>query len=632
MLCKFKKWHFFLWSLFLPFYGSTQVIADSNFINITAINDSIEIFDKTYIFIDSNNISSPENVLNQKFVPFVNFNYQQHIKTKIVPAVVYLKIGLINSGFTDNSIILFPGLSFDEIKIFKLTSPNTYSYISDESKTGFASIRLSQQEKSSYMVKLEFTRSDRNFLMPILITPKYVNSFKKIFRAPREESRFIGYLTSGMLFLILLLILVNYFLTRKKEFLYYLGYASALFILMLFSSHFYFGMGKLVSIFFGYFDLVLLTAGSIFYLAFIRHFLDTKTAYQNIDKVFKAVEFFLLILLAVHTILHYFTGMYWLERLLENIIKILLLGIGVFFILIALKQKNRLISYLALGSAFNIIFSLISLLLILLKTQQRNIFQSPFFYYNIGTIFSMAFFLLGLTYKNRKELIENIKQRSALKLDIERKALENEIAIIKAQQEERNRISADMHDDLGAGMTTIRLYSELAKAKLGDTPMPEIEKISSSANELLTKMNAIIWSMSSSNDTFGNMVAYIRSYSLEYFEDTGINCQVELPENLPNIVVSGAIRRNVFLVIKEALNNILKHSGATVVKLKLERVSTGFKFYIQDNGKGIDLENLRQFGNGLKNMKKRMDDIDVSFTIENKNGTLITLYRIIDEI
>ena len=179
-------------------------------------------------------------------------------------------------------------------------------------------------------------------------------------------------------------------------------------------------------------------------------------------------------------------------------------------------------------------------------------------------------------------------------------------------------------------MTTIRLYSELAKGRLGDLKVPEIEKISSSANELLNKMNAIIWSMSSSNDSLGNMIAYIRSYSLEYFENTGVTCKISLPEGLPNVVVNGEIRRNVFLVVKEALNNILKHARATEVTITLERVPDGLKLFIHDNGTGIDFEKLRQFGNGLKNMKKRMDDVNINFSIENNNGTLITLHRVVN--
>src|SRR5437868_14579805 len=85
-------------------------------------------------------------------------------------------------------------------------------------------------------------------------------------------------------------------------------------------------------------------------------------------------------------------------------------------------------------------------------------------------------------------------------------------------------------------------------------------------------MNAIIWSMSSSNDSLGNLTAYIRSYALEYFEGTGVDCRITIPEDLPNIEVIGEIRRNVFLVVKEALNNILKHAKATKVTLSLVRV------------------------------------------------------------
>jgi signal transduction histidine kinase len=187
-----------------------------------------------------------------------------------------------------------------------------------------------------------------------------------------------------------------------------------------------------------------------------------------------------------------------------------------------------------------------------------------------------------------------------------------------------------MHDDLGAGVTAIRLYSELAKKRLGNEVIPEIEKISSSANELLNNMNAIIWTMSSSNDTFHNMVAYIRSYAQEYFENTGINCHIYIEENIPNIAVSGEVRRNVYMVVKEALNNILKHSKATEVNISLKREKEGLSLYIQDNGTGIDFEKLRRFGNGLINMKKRMEKMHILFSIENNNGTLVTLHTRVD--
>ena len=144
-------------------------------------------------------------------------------------------------------------------------------------------------------------------------------------------------------------------------------------------------------------------------------------------------------------------------------------------------------------------------------------------------------------------------------------------------------------------------------------------------------MNTIIWTMNSSNDSFGNMVAYIRSYALEYFENTGINCSVNIDTNLPEFVVNGEIRRNVFLVVQELVNNILKHANATEVTLTLKREQERISFYIHDNGVGIDFENLRRFGNGLKNMKQRMSKSGIDFSIENKNGTLVTLYATLTE-
>lgn len=156
-----------------------------------------------------------------------------------------------------------------------------------------------------------------------------------------------------------------------------------------------------------------------------------------------------------------------------------------------------------------------------------------------------------------------------------------------------------------------------------NTPV-EIEKISRSADDVLNKMNAIIWSMNSGNDTLDNLVSYIRSYAIEYFDGTPVDCRVQVAEQLPAKELTGDKRRNIFLSVKESLNNILKHAGATTVIIRIN-TDEGLEIVISDNGKGIDLENLRQFGNGLKNIARRMESIGGSYRIENKNGTVTTL-------
>jgi signal transduction histidine kinase len=305
--------------------------------------------------------------------------------------------------------------------------------------------------------------------------------------------------------------------------------------------------------------------------------------------------------------------------------KVTALAMGIVYIVTAFTQKNRLLNYLAIGNAMLIGFSIVSFYMLQFPKQGGILFNS-LFYYELGIVFELMFFILGLAYKNRIELIEKIKEQEALKLEAEKQIFETKIAILNARQKERNRISTDMHDELGAGITAIRLYSELAKSKPDKNCMPEIEKISHSANELLNSMNTIIWAMSSSNDSLENMIAYIRSYSQEYFENTGVRCRIDIMEGLPNVEVSGAIRKNVFLVVKETLNNILKHAKATEVSITLKKVPDGLALYIQDNGVGIDLDKIRRFGNGLKNMKKRMEEMNIDFSIENQNGTLVTLH------
>jgi signal transduction histidine kinase len=167
--------------------------------------------------------------------------------------------------------------------------------------------------------------------------------------------------------------------------------------------------------------------------------------------------------------------------------------------------------------------------------------------------------------------------------------------------------------------------SEIVKSKMKDQTLPEIDKISNSANELINKMNTIIWTMTSSNDSVENLVAYIRSYAVEFFESTNIDCYFTMPASIPPREISGEKRRNIFLSVKEALNNVLKHSQSSVVKINV-LVNDRLIIEIQDDGVGINMEKLRKFGNGLNNMRKRMMSIEGGFDIQNHEGTRTTFF------
>ena len=604
-----------------------QFNTDSLYTDVSLIKDAGTVANKCLVFIDTNNVANPDNILSQPWIKYSSLKQKHFIPAGWVNKTVYFKFTLENTNEIRDTIYFFPGNSFRSITCYKILPSDILQLIKDESKgDGFQPIALAAKEKTSFVIELNFTKRNFNTLYLVMIEKNQLESYQKIFYTLNYSEIIIGYVLCGLLLMMIFFNGANFSLGRKKEFLYNCLYAICMFLLIFFNTYAERRSGVFAGFFMGYFAFALLIIGTVFYIAFTRKFLDTKTNYPLLNKIFIYEEKGLAVLLIGFSIVYFFTNNFWLQTIIENTTKVLILILGIFYIAIGIKQKNKLFNYLVIGNAILIFFSIISFLLILFTVRRAGIFTSALLYYEVGIVCELIFFLLGLTYKNRKVLIEKIKEQEALKLEAEKQIFESKIAVLNAQQAERNRISTDMHDDLGAGVTAIRLFSELAKTRLGKDTVPEIEKISSSANELLDNMNAIIWTMNSSNDLFGNLVAYIRSYAIEYFENTGIKCNITIATDLPEFVVTGDVRRNVFLVVKEALNNILKHAKATEASLVLRREGSGISFFIHDNGTGIDFENLRRFGNGLKNMKQRMIIAGIDFSIENKNGTLITLH------
>ncbi|MEP7165318.1 MAG: 7TM diverse intracellular signaling domain-containing protein [Ferruginibacter sp.] len=623
-----KQFFFVPLITFMSAMAFAQNVPDSLIIKIDSVNTVSDVQESTFFYVDSSGKQPIEEIQFAKFIPLTDFKNKDKIPRQLISKPAYLQFTLQNKSATARQFCFFPGMLFDDLVLYEKDPAGKLHKMEDaNSSSGFVYLTIPPYAVDSYLVRLDFSKTEYIWLDAQLIEPAYLERYKLELTGSYRDNKIVNYVLCGVLIMMILFALVNYFLNKKPEFLYYCFFSICMFFLIFFSSYLTRRPGIVTAFFRSYFDLILLIVGTIFYLVFIRKFLDTKNKHPILDKLFKIESWVLFVMMLVFTYLHFATSDLLLGKIIENSMKILALIIGTVFIVMALKHKDKLMKYIAIGSAAQIFFSIISLLLILLQVHTSNILKSPLFYFELSIIMAIFFFLLGLTYKNRRELIEKTQEQEAMKLEVEKKGFETQLAVIKAQQEERNRISADMHDDLGAGMTTIRLFSELAKTKMGETIIPEIEKISTSADELLNKMNAIIWSMSSSNDTLGNMVAYIRSYALDYFENTGIACSITIPESLPELEVAGEIRRNVFLVVKETLNNIVKHSGAGEVKIILQKEPQGLSLLIHDNGHGIDLENIRQFGNGLKNMKKRMEDVGIEYSIENNHGTMVRLYR-----
>jgi signal transduction histidine kinase/ligand-binding sensor domain-containing protein len=210
-----------------------------------------------------------------------------------------------------------------------------------------------------------------------------------------------------------------------------------------------------------------------------------------------------------------------------------------------------------------------------------------------------------------------------------KRRFEKQMALSEKQQaieKERTRIATDMHDDLGAGLSRIKFLSQsiLNKKDHGEVITSELEKITSFSDEMSEKMGEIVWALNEKNDTLADLVAYTRSYAVEYLQSHNIQCEANTPLHLPATFITGEMRRNIFLSVKECLHNIVKHSEATEVSFSVESNSR-MQIIIHDNGKGIDINDQRMFSNGLDNIEKRMKEINGKVDFINDHGTKVSL-------
>lgn len=555
------------------------------------------------------------------------------IPVEQVPDQLVVKFAITNSADTVRSTWFFPGLYFWSIRMYRLHEDGRLEKLEDRlpdhpKEISYRYLQLAAGDSATIVAVMAPSRTHLNQLRIRLISPPFLESFVIALDNTNIESKIFTYVFCGLLLMMILFSMANYFLSKSKEFFYYSVYAFLIGVMLFMKGIYSYHSSTFGFYQEGYLDFILQSVGTMFYMRFVQQYLNTKRQHRFLHHFYNGGILMLILAVLVFSYAHYFTWNFTLENYAENSTKALLLVMIFVFLVYGVRHwDNRLFRYLFWGNLSLLMFSLLSLLMLtgrLVPQNMPSIFNSSVFYYEMGILLELIFFLMGLNYKNRSQLIAQARERERLKAENMKNAYEKEIAVYKGQQEERERISADMHDELGSGMTAIRLMSEIARNKMKENTPVEIEKISRSADEVLNKMNAIIWSMNSGNDSVDNLVSYIRSYAIEFFESTPINCKVYTPDNINQHELSGDKRRNLFLCVKETLNNALKHSKANEIRIYFVTDDI-LTIKIADNGVGIDLENIRRFGNGLKNIAKRMENIGGTYHIENNQGTITTL-------
>ncbi|HEY6505422.1 MAG TPA: 7TM diverse intracellular signaling domain-containing protein [Chitinophagaceae bacterium] len=554
------------------------------------------------------------------------------IPNEYVTKKAVMRFWICNSADSTVSIYFFPGFYYKHISLYRLRNDRLEEIPrilpDNPDSIGYRLISLPAHDTATILAELGFVKTYINTMRPRLINNEYQDSFVAELHSIHNDNELMTYVFCGLLLMMILFSIASFLQGANPEFLYYSGYAFFLGIMLLTKAMFIYHTTYIGYFLEGYLDFILQGLGIMFYMVFMQKYLATKSQHPFLYKLYATGIILLVIAMSGYTWFHYLTDNFVVENAIENITKVSLLLLTLIFLVYSLRHWNdKLIRYLFWGNLCLFVFSLLSQVIIMAGDFAKSfpgIFKSSLFYYEMGLFLELVFFLMALNHKNRKQLIAQARERERLKAENQMKEYEKELAVFKAQEQERERISADIHDELGSGMTAIRLMSEIARNKMKENTPVEIDKISHSADEVLNKMNAIIWSMNSGNDTLDNLVSYIRAYALEYFENTPIECRFITPDHIPPMELTGDKRRNIFLCIKETLNNALKHSKASLIKIEF-RIDRDLVITVSDNGVGIDLKHIRQFGNGLKNISRRMESIGGTYEIENNNGTITTL-------
>ncbi len=579
--------------------------------------------------------------LGKEQMPFSPFIYPAGkflFDIKKLKANYFIRLVLANDGLKTETFHLYPGRGID-FSFFSFDSASKQLRVTDRKKSRYNYVVLNAIPYQEIMVnpgdtvtlyaKLDIHFYNWTRFDPVLIRPAFGEEFAFAhILQPKRTFLFIATIVLGVMMAMSMYALMRFFYSGQREYLYY-GIAAILFIIyfaaagvsaFLFGKNFYFA--------FSYLYNLLEIGGFILYLLFISRFLRLR---ENLPDIFKMVRVMIgvqLFFLAIDVFLVFSDRLHYFSMDVLEGLRIFLLCCSLYIIFILFSWKNPLSWYIAMGGTCIFLMGALSVYYSRTDFQYTSFLRhigGPVVLFMVGILLQMFFFMLGLGHKEKMKEIEKLKSIEILRLENERKELEKFRAVMEARDKERTRIAEEIHDDIGAGLTSIRLHSEILKSRNNYSEPEEIQKISLTASELVDKMNEIIWTMNPRNDSLVNLVAYLRHLVVEFFEPFEISLDIRISDYIPEKEISGATRRNILLSVKEALHNIVKHSGASKSEIEFIADDNRFIIIIRDNGVGFDASDLKIYRSGIRNMNERLGIIGGQFSISNGQGTAVQL-------
>jgi signal transduction histidine kinase len=424
----------------------------------------------------------------------------------------------------------------------------------------------------------------------------------------------------GLLSFQILFIALQWYFYRRAEFIYYALYLI-FFIVFLYA--YYEPQFGITNIFAGKvaniqtFTRIIGLLIYYCYVHFARQFTNSSTMHIDIDRQMSLLGkflfsgFFLQIIFAFvvtdnewrewFSYIFFVPGFIW--------------GFAIGFKLIL--NRNPLNSIIIIGSLFAIAGAFVQAIFDGVEYYFGSNAHSSSIIMEVGFLIEIFFLNIGFLYKNR--VLQQQEQAVQGQLLL---ATQDKNAATEQLNDVRLKLAMDLHDDVSSSIGNIRILSSIVNMQAKDN-VP-LTKLNNAINELASTINILVWSFNNNNDSLIRFVDYIKNYSETTLGDTNVNFMVQC-QTIKDATLNGNVRKNVFLVIKEAIHNTLKYANATLITISIEQVKANtLRIHIADDGQGFN-EDAASKGNGLTNMQKRMQSIGGSCLVTQHQGVTISL-------
>jgi signal transduction histidine kinase len=441
----------------------------------------------------------------------------------------------------------------------------------------------------------------------------------------QTDNRPFGYFSFvflGLLLFQLIYISFQWYLVQRIEYMYYILYILALTAyfggryLMLYSE-FDWSSDYLARILDRQNDILLILP-TFFYYRFGRYFLNLKQTLPDVNTTIKRIEYVIL----AQAIFIALTNSFTANDFNKTALVLTCIGMQFVLTLIVLRKiytiGTSLSRFILIGSIVAITTHLIAMLFPFLGFNPSILIQ-PGLITMSGIILEIAIFNSGLLFKAREGERQKLEAQQALLDELTRRQ-----KIQEAYAGVRDRIASDLHDDVGSSLSSISIYSYAAKVKLGqgnNTAATELlDMIERNAADTMNAMSDLVWAINPLNDSADKLLLRIKSFCSPLLAAKEISCTWQVDEKYKDILFTQLERRNILLVFKELINNLVKHSEATSCSCLIKVTDRKLHLEISDNGKGFD-QSITSEGNGLRTLKQRVVELGGELKVDSASGT-----------